>query len=36
VPGDDVAALRAENGRLRTLLEDKDAQIAELEARVAR
>jgi transposase len=43
VPGDDVAALRAENGRLREanerlrmLLEDKDAQIAELEERVAR
>jgi transposase len=36
VPGNDVAALRAENGRLRALLEDKDAQIAELEARVAR
>jgi hypothetical protein len=38
-----VAALRAENGRLReahewlhVLLEDKDAQIAELEARIAR
>jgi len=43
VPGDDVAALRAENGRLRDanerlrmLLEDKDAQIAELEARLER
>ena len=36
VPGDEVAALRAENGRLRMLLEDKDAKIAELEARVAR
>jgi len=42
VPGDDVAALRAENGRLREanerlrmLLEDKDAQIAELKARNA-
>ena len=39
VPGDDVAALRAENGRLRAanerlrmLLDDKDAQIAELKA----
>src|SRR5512142_1801338 len=43
VPGDDAAALRAENGRLReankrlrVLLEDKDAKIAELEDRVAR
>ena len=36
MPGDEVAALRAENGRLRMLLEDKDAQIAELEERVAR
>jgi len=43
VPGDDVAALRSENGRLReanerlrVLLEDKDAKIAELEDRVAR
>jgi transposase len=42
VPGDEVAALRAENGRLREanerlrmLLEDKDAQIAELKARNA-
>jgi hypothetical protein len=41
-PGD-AAALRAENGRLREanerlrmLLEDKDAQIAELAERVAR
>src|SRR5437870_10274389 len=33
---DDVAALRAENGRLRVLLEDRDARIAELEDRVAR
>ncbi len=33
---DDVAALRAENGRLRVLLEDKDARIAELEERIAR
>jgi transposase len=33
---DDVAALRAENGRLRVLLEGKDARIAELEERVAR
>ena len=33
---DDVAALRAENGRLRALLEDKDARIAELEERIAR
>jgi hypothetical protein len=37
VPGDDAAALRAENGRLReanerlrALLEEKDAKIAEL------
>ncbi len=43
MPGDDVAALRSENGRrreanerLRVLLEDKDAKIAELEDRVAR
>ncbi len=42
MPGDDVAALRAENGRLREanerlqmLLEDKDAQVAELKARNA-
>src|SRR5712691_8361771 len=33
---DDVAALRAENGRLRVLLEDRDARIAELEERIAR
>ena len=33
---DDVAALRAENGRLRVLLADKDARIAELEERIAR
>ena len=33
---DDVAALRAENGRLRVLLGDKDARIAELEERIAR
>jgi transposase len=33
---DDVAALRAENGRLRVLLEDRDARIAELEERLAR
>src|SRR5208283_2576757 len=33
---DDVAALRAENGRLRVLLADKDAKIAELEERIAR
>ena len=33
---DDVAALRAGNGRLRVLLEDKDARIAELEERIAR
>ena len=32
----DADALRAENGRLRMLLEDKDAKIAELEERVAR
>jgi len=32
---DDVAALRAENGRLRVLLEDRDARIAELEAELA-
>jgi len=32
----DADVLRAENGRLRTLLEDKDAKIAELEERVAR
>ena len=38
VPGDDVAALRSENGRLRetnerlrVLLDDKDARIGELE-----
>ena len=43
MPGDDAAALRSENGRLReanerlrVLLEDKDAKIAELEDRVAR
>jgi hypothetical protein len=43
VPGDDAAALRSENRRLReanerlrVLLEDKDAKIAELEDRVAR
>jgi transposase len=34
-PGE-VAALRAENARLRMLLEDKDAKIAELEERIAR
>ena len=40
---DEVAALRAENGRLRevnerlrVLLEDKDAKIADLEKRLAR
>lgn len=33
---DEVSALRAENGRLRVLLEDKDARIAELEDRVTR
>ena len=33
---DDVAALRAANGWLRVLLEDKDARIAELEERIAR
>src|SRR5271157_1385231 len=33
---DDVAALRAENGRLRVLLEGKDARIAELEERLER
>ena len=33
---DDVAALREENGRLRVLLEDRDARIAELEERIAR
>ena len=32
----DADALRAENGRLRMLLQDKDAKIAELEERVAR
>ena len=32
----DVAVLRAENGRLRVLLEDKDARIAELEGRISR
>ena len=32
----DADVLRAENGRLRTLLEDKDAKIAELEEQVAR
>jgi hypothetical protein len=35
VPGDDVAGLGAENERLRMLLKDKDAQIAELKARNA-
>jgi transposase len=34
VPGD-AAALRAENGRLQMLLEDKDAQIAALKAQNA-
>jgi len=33
---DDVAALRAENGRLRMLLDDKDARIAELAERITR
>jgi hypothetical protein len=33
---DEVTALRTENGRLRVLLRDRDARIAELEERIAR